>query len=272
MVFGEILNKMLKTEKNAVNRMYLNEIVIKWKKIESKMEESDEPIPALVEALNDFMHVLQNPKFKYDAKTNSGFKSNIELYSTSYIDDMIEMLLKKRGILNKKGVFWGYTKFTTNLKFDHKSIFGEIKDLGLQLGSSPKFLQLVQNVDLQYRLSGTRKFIKHQISLPVLVFSIVRNISEDNFIRLNYHAESAKETYPDAKFLIIVETIDKGYTPDVSNSFVDALFILRKQHKTQKTHLISAEVIELLDSKIREYTDVNHRKEIDMIKAKGILE
>ena len=70
MFYNEILSKMLKEEKNPVNKMYLHEIYIKWNKISKAIEASNGSNEEIVEMLNVFRDSITNSKYKFN-KLNS---------------------------------------------------------------------------------------------------------------------------------------------------------------------------------------------------------
>ncbi len=273
MFFNDILNKNLKSEKNPINRMYLNTITIKWKKVDKAADDLAQRTGGMrefVEALNDFSLELQNPKYRFDRSTKSGFKSNHEIFSVAYLDDLLTLLLNRHPMLQDGGIRWGYQRFCMNLRFYQKNLFSD-KNPDMQFPESPKFLMLSQQLDLQFRLKGRRNFNKYQITTPILLFHTFRNFMEEHFIRVDYYSRLAKVSYDRCKSIVIAETIDENFYPELEDSNIDNIFLLRGQSRNGQTKSFSLEIVKLLDEKIEEYLAEGDQDKKQIIKS-GVIE
>ncbi len=273
MFFNDILNKQLKSEKNPINRMYLNTIMIKWKKVDKAAEELADRKATMgdfVEALNEFSIELLNPKYRFDRNTKSGFKSNHEIFSVAYLDDLLTLLISRHPILEGGGIRWGYQRFCMNLRFYQKNLFTD-KNPDMQFRESPRFMLLGQQLDLQFRPKGVRNFNKYQITMPILLFHSFRNFMEDHFIRADYYSRLAKLSYDRCKSIVIAETIDEGFYPELEESNIDNIFLLRGQSKNGQTKAFSLDIVRTLDEKIEEYINEGQQDKKQIIKS-GIIE
>ncbi|MCD4828659.1 MAG: hypothetical protein K8R90_04410 [Candidatus Cloacimonetes bacterium] len=244
----------MKGEKNAINRMYLNQINIKWRKVEQAAGDfraSADKLDALIDALDEFAHDLQNPKYRQSAKDKGGFCSDAELFSGSYIDDLLQVLVGQYK-LPQSGVHWGYQVYSTGFEFAQKRLLLDNRQPFIQSGESPRLLMLGQQIDLQFRLAGRRNFTKYQINLPILVFHTFHSFDENDFIRVNHYAHLAKQIFAMSKTLVVTETLAGSYYPDIGGSSVDGVFVLRKADKKSQQHGLSTEVVKRLDRKIRD--------------------
>jgi hypothetical protein len=256
MVFTDLLQKMLKVEKHPVNRMYLNEILMKWRKVERAAEEFQkgaEPLENYLSALSEYTRDLQNAKYRVNKQSKTGFKSNSEIFALTYIDDLLTLFINKYEICRQPGVTWGYQRFSGNIRFYQKCLFLNRKQPDLEIEESPKFLQLTQQIDLQYRLAGKRTFSKHTLTVPIIVFHTYRTFLEEQFIRVEYYAKLARETFGKVKNVVVTESIEPNFFPDLDRSCVDAIFVLRKQAREEPLNDIAPDVVRLLEIKIREY-------------------
>jgi len=254
MYFTDILQRTMKAEKNAINRMYLNEINIKWRKVEQAAEDfakNGGKLDALIEALDEFAHGIQNPKYKLSNKNKAGFRPNAELFCASYIDDLLNILMGQYRF-TQSGVRWGYQKFSTHFKFYQKRLLLDDRQPTIESSESPKFLMLGQQIDLQYRLAGRRNFTKYQLNLPILVFHTFGSFGEDDFIRTEYYARLAKQTFELGKTIVITETLNPGFYPEIGDSDIDAVYVLRKVDKKTQQNGLAPDVIRQLDRRIRE--------------------
>lgn len=250
MYYGDLLENLLKEEKNPVNRMYLNEIKIKWINFEKEAENKDNSNEIILKALNNFLNTLNNKKFKYVLSSDKGFKPDSELFTPHFIDDLISIFMLKKNILNHLGIIWGKQSFTTGLQFNPIS-FRDLQDSpNYEYGESPEFLMLVQQIDFQFKIVGKHRFNKYLLNFPLVVFLTFQNLTQDELIKTEYYANMAKRTFPKAKIVIVTETLDKSVTPDVRSLPIDSIFVLRKQFKDAELNPISIDVINALEKKI----------------------
>ena len=254
MYFTDILQRAMKGEKNAINRMYLNEINIKWRKVEQAAEDirkNGGKLDALIGAFDEFVHDLQNPKYHQSAKNKGGFRSNADIFSSVWIDDLMNVLMDQFQF-KQSGVKWGYQRYSTHFKFYQKRLLLDDRQPTIESSESPKFLMLGQQIDLQFRLAGRRNFTKYELNLPILVLHTFSSFGEEDFIRSDYYARLAKQTFEMGKTLVVCESLQNGFYPDVSDSDIDAVFVLRKHDKKTQQSGLSVEVVRHLDRRIRD--------------------
>lgn len=260
MFYADLLEALLQKEPNAVNKMYLNELKLKWKNFEKVLNDKETSKEMLVKELNVFLKNLNNRKYKFTEISKKGFKPKSELFSPRYLDDLISYFLTKKNIMNNLGIQWGRQKFSTGLYYNPISFGAMEKSLNYEVEDSPDFLALIQEIDFQFRITGKRRFNKHQLHLPLLVFHTFVNLGHDDLIRSEYYANMAKATFTKAKTIIVTETLDKELTPDVRSLPIEAVFVLRKQYYGEELKPISVDVVkeisELIDSLLARRDDV----------------
>jgi len=250
MYYGDLLEDLLKNEKSPVNRMYLNEIKIKWLNFEKETQNKDCPNEALLQALNKFIKTIHNKKFKYVAASSKGFKPDSKLFSPDYVDDLVSFFMGKKKILTHSGISWGKQSFTTDLQLNPISFRALQDSPSYEFGESPEFLMLVQEIDFQYKIKGKHRFKKHLLRFPLIVFRTFQNLTQDNLIKTEYYANMAIKTFPKAKFVILTETLDQSVTPDIRSLPFDSIFVLRKQFNEGELNPISLDVVNALENKI----------------------
>ncbi len=250
MFYAELLEELLKEEKSPINRMYLNELKLKWKKFEAVLEVDDVTTEVLVKELNRFLKNLNNKKYKYVEYNKKGFKPDSKVFSPYYLDDLISIYLSKRSILKNLGIKWGRQPFSTGLIFNPISFGSMETSPNFEIDDSPYFLSLIQEIDFQFRISGKRRFNKFLVKLPLLVFHTFTNLDLNDLIRSEYYCNMAKATFNKVKTIIVTETLDKELTPDVRSLPIDAVFVLRKQFNEEELQPISVDVVEKLSEMI----------------------
>ena len=270
MFYKDVLAKLLESEKNPVNSMYLHEVSIKWKNFEKSAKESDDSNQALVKALNNFISAVSKRKYKYKSETGNGFKEDSPLFSSCYLNDLVSVLIHRRQIMTHNGIKWGIQAFNTNLKFNPKNLCSLEKDLKFDQSLSPEFLQLTQELDSQFRVIGKRTFHKYKSILPLIVFHTFRNLTEEDFIRTEYYANMAKSTFEKSKTIIITEMLDEDFIPVLRSSKVGCICVLRKQFKTDKPNEISVDAVNALEEKVKELL-IEQREIGDDFKKTGII-
>jgi hypothetical protein len=256
MYYRNELQRLLKEEKNIVNRMYLNEISLQLRKLEKELirsPEEEDYFISVAEALTNFTEQLNNNKYQYNRTTKNGFRKTSPILSPIYINDLLNSLFARQTILRNKGVVWGKQPFSMNLEFNPYNLSIMEKNMQFDYKDSPIFLQLTQKIDFQFRVSGKRTFEKYGVTLPLLIFHTFKHLYEEDLIRIEHYADKAKQSLNKARTIIVCEAIDPSIVPDVKCSFIDIVYILRKQKIGSKVNRISSEVIKAVYDKINEY-------------------
>lgn len=86
-------------------------------------------------------------------------------------------------------------------------------------------------------------------------------------------AEKIKKGNPFAKYFIVTEAYDVAYIVDISSSYIDNVYVLRKgrREKNNEENPISSEVIKALYNDISEYLSQNWRSNQENIEQFGKL-
>lgn len=256
MYYRNEIQRLLKDEKNIVNRMYLNEILLQVRKLEhafSKSPEEEDYFFMMSETLSHFSQQLENPKYQYNRNTKNGFRKNSVVLSALYLEDFLDALFAKQKILKSKGVVWGRQSFSMNLIFNPYNLSIMEKDLCFDYKQSPQFLQLTQKLDFQFRITGKKVFQKFEVTFPLLIFFAFKNLYEEDLIKIEHYADKAKKSLSKSRIMIICEAIDPAILPEIKCSYIDNFFVLRKQKIGTKHNLISADVLKTIYVKINEY-------------------
>lgn len=250
MYYGDIITELMATERNPVNKMYLNEIRIKWKNVEKAATDKDQSNELLVKALNNFTKQLKNKKYAFVKSTEKGFKQDSSLFKPLYLDDLISVFLNRRSILQHQGIKWGKQRFTANLGINPICICSMQDEPNFITDESPEFLMLTQEIDFQFRITGKRRFDKHQLHFPLLVFRTYQVLKLNDLIRAEYYANMAKKTFAKACIILVTEMVEESLIPDIKTLPIDTVFVLRKQAAGEALEPISIDVVNALEEKI----------------------
>jgi hypothetical protein len=272
MYYRNELQRILKDEKNIVNRMYMNEISLQLRKLEkslAKSPEEEDYFPVVAATTTNFTKHLENPKYQYNRNTKNGFRKNSVILSALYLDDLINSLFANQKILSNKGVVWGRQSFSMNLTFNPYNLSIMEKDLCFDYKQSPTLLQLTQKIDFQFRVSGRKTYQKFEITFPLLIFHTCKNLYDEDLIKIEHYANKAHGSLNKSRTFVICESIDPNVLPEVKCSYIDTLFILRKQ-KVGGNNEISAEVLRAIYDKINEYLYLGE-SEIELFERTGYI-
>lgn len=254
MFYNEILSKMLKEEKNPVNKMYLHEINIKWAKISKAIEVSNGSNKEIVEMLNIFRKAVTNKKYRFNKLNSKGFTEESPIFSVSYLRDLASVIMKRQEISGHTGIFWGCGNFNMNYVFSPTSFNTLEKNLRFEQSISPEVLLLGQKIDLNYRVSGKRNFEKHSSILPLIVFHTFKSLGNKNMLYLNHLAGLSKNAFSKSRTIVLTEKLEKGFIPDLASTNIDHVCVLTKE----KDNKISVEVVDELEKLINDVLVEEH--------------
>lgn len=252
MLYIEILSKMLKEEKNPVNKMYLHEINIKWAKISKAIEESNGSNKEIVEMLNVFRKAITNKKYKFNKLNSKGFTEESPIFSVNYLHDLVSIIMKRQSIIDHPGIFWGCGNFNMNYIFSPTSFNTLEKDLRFEQSISPEVLFLGQKVDLHYRVTGKRKFKKNISVLPLIVFYTFKTLRNENMLYLNHLAGLSKNAFSKSRAIMLTEKLEKDFIPDLTSTNLDHVCVLTKENDNKISVEVMDELEKLIDDILKE--------------------
>lgn len=275
MIYGNDLKKLIKEEKNIINRMYLNEILLQYRKLEEvfnqEADDYDSYYDSLAAAMTSFTDYLESKRYNYNRTSKIGLKKSSPVLSSSYLDDLLSTIVKRQSILTNKGVEWGKQPFSMDLMFAPESFCAMEKDPNFCCKDSPYFNQISQKIDLQVRATGRKKLSKITVTLPLLIFIVHKKLHSEDMIRIEYYARKAKETFSKSKLIVICETLDVNFSEESLDPSIDVIFILRKRKAMRRNGTIHADVIKALSERINSYL-YEQTDEENNYKDTGIIE
>lgn len=69
--------------------------------------------------------------------------------------------------------------------------------------------------------------------VPVVVFEVKTNIDINKLNGLDFSAERLKRTFPTARYFLVTETIDFSLNDNYAAGYIDEIYVLRKQVRSQ---------------------------------------
>jgi len=252
MFFTKKIYEIEKRESNPVNKMYLHELMLKLKSFEKLQEEEfgEDKYKRISEILNQFIMALSNRKYRYNSQSNNGFRKDSHIFSSIYLDDIIYLLLKKEKILKNPGIIFDKRPFDFNIRFNPDNLMDIYKENMLRFEKNIPMLQISQEIEIQYRVSGKRKYFKNNVTLPIMIFVSNKNLTRTLFNNAVITAKRAKQCFAKSKLIIVCETLDHGFYPSLKDTDIDSIFILRKQFSSMSSKPIDPEILKQLDERI----------------------
>jgi hypothetical protein len=253
MFYGEMLEELMnKKNANPVNKMYLHEIMIKWNNFAKLAEREDKPAnDELSAALEEFIAAVSNRKYRYKPSSKNGFTQNSPIFSALYLADLITIFIQRTGFLQNRGVNWGFQKFSKNIRFAPATLNDMHKEPGFTFEDSDSVLQVAQNLDFRIRPTGRRNLNKYQLTFPLVTFHLFRNLTSEDLKKSKQYAREAKQTFERSKSIVVCETVDENFIPEIKDCDIDMIFVLRKQFKRKKINKIDPGVLYKMESIIK---------------------
>ena len=233
MIYGDRLRQCLKTEQNPINKMYLNDLLINWEKVEVEIAKtSEQPILTLVSALSVYTKYLTISKFKYNTTKKCGFIDDHDVFKPFYIHDVVELLLKEAGICeDQKGLKIKGRPFCTGFSLQHNSYEVQSQKPYLELTySDSRPLTVGLEFDFNYRLADKKVFNKTKIFIPLIIFFIEKHYNEKHFDEIAQIKKEMIILNPNTELICLTESVDKKLIRNY-NSIKDNLYVLRCNFK-----------------------------------------
>jgi len=228
MIYGDKLKHALKNEKNPINKMYLNELLINWKKVETSLEDTtDSPISTLVSAITTYTKFLSTNKFIYNDQKKCGFHDDHDVFKAHYLFDMLDRILADVGIKDtQRGLIVRNRAFNTGFVLEQGTFPVQSQKAKLDFQSSNKCYYVGLEFDMQFRLANRKFFNKGKIFIPLIIFYIEKCYNEDSFNEINQLKKDMVCLNPHALLFCLTETVDKKFI-HLYSGIEDCLYVLR---------------------------------------------
>ena len=254
MLYLDKITECLRTELNPINKMYLNELLLNWKKVESTFDQdSESPITMIVNTVSEFTQYLAQPRFIWSEKKNSGFMSDHAIYQSHYLVDIIEKLLYASGIeQNSDCLKISIKPFTSAIKLENDIYRNQSNRPVLNSIQSASNLSVTLEFDAQYRLIGKRNFVKLDLCIPLMVFYIDKYYNEKSFIEIKKLQNDIKTLNSNALLFCITESVDRSYLRSYEE-IKDMLYVVRANFKNSGFNHLQPQVFLKIFAKITNF-------------------
>jgi hypothetical protein len=281
MIYGDKLRQCLKTEQNPINKMYLNDLLINWEKVEASIEETkDSPITTMVSAISGYTKYLTTPKFKYNVNKKCGFIDDHDVFKIYYLYDIVERLLFEAGIRETiKGLKIKHRPFCKGFQLQYNSFDVHTQKPYLEMSySGSKYLSVGLEFDYQYRLVDRKVFNKTKIFVPLIIFFIEKHFNEKHFDEIEQLKKDMLILNPTTKLFCITESVDRKLLRNYSE-IEEHLFVARCNFKGEPYNDLQPQVFLSLFTKLYNYAHkdldafakVVPSGNIDLINKSGLI-
>ena len=256
MLYKEKLVQCLKNENNAINKMYLNELLINWKKVETSIEESKEsPIWALVSAISTFTKYLTLAKFKYNPTKKCGFTEDHDVFQGHYLYDIVEAILNSIGVKNEEhGLKINNKPFNSGFRLERASYKKLAEKPKFEFFSSGKHLHVGLEFDLNYKLTSKKHYNRVKILVPIIVFYIDKYFSERSFEEIKQLKKESVAINSNALLICVTESVDRKLL-HLYTEFTKHLYILRANFKDEGYNDLQPGVCMNLQHKLQNFVN-----------------
>jgi len=266
---GDTITELLETDKDALRKMYLNEITLQYRKWKTANLEitsnSHEDLKKKINLYSDYREFLFTKKFREE----NTFLKQRKLFETAF-SEFLYYVMKDLKIIDEMDLHFGRADVPLNLKFEYEKL-ENIKKENLLILSNQKMRMVVgKNLQIKYRVQGRKTYAERDMMLPIIITETAM-VLDDWFVLSNQNqVRKVKSLFPKCLSFIICEVVNHDFHVDVSSSNIDGIYILQQQTTRMKRRRISCEVLESFLHKIQ--THLYQQRE-DILKKirKGVL-
>ena len=254
MLYKEKLTQSLKAEQNAINKMYLNELLLHWKKVEATIEgDKENPLETMVSAISAYTKNLTVAKFKYSNQKKCGFHDDHDVFKPYYLYDIVDTLLNVAGVKESKfGIHVKNKAFNTGVFLETSTYENLTQKPKLELFSSGKYYNVGVEMDFNYKLVGKKYYNKSKIYIPLIVFFIEKYYTEKHFEEIKKLKSEATALNPNAMLFCLTESVDKKFIQKYAE-IESQLYVLRANFKGDTYNDIQPQVVLSLYDKIKNF-------------------
>lgn len=254
MYYTKILTDLTRQEKSPVNKMYLSEISLKWKVFRQIADDPKSTNESLSESLTGFLAALHNRKFLHSKTRNSGFYSTSAVFSSNYLYDLTDSLIRRQVISSQKGMIWDFQELNYAPRLSTQNASELAKQPMIEYQKTPRVLSLALSLDFQYRITERRNFNKSSFKIPLLLFFGYKKLKSGDLFMLDHYVRIMREINGTAEIFVLCETLSENLEKEIEKLAIK-VFVMQTIKKNRKEE-ISLEMVNKLESAIKEALNV----------------
>ncbi len=266
---GETIYELLEQEKNARKTMYLNEIIIQYKKWKNEnlkiIGNDEEELRKRIRLYSDYRSFLFSKKFREE----STFLKNRKLFETA-LSEFIYYIVKDLKIFEDKNNYLGRAEIPLNFKFEYENLKNLKNENILNMFSQKMRLVIGRKLEIKYRIQGRRSYFSETIIFPFIVVTTAMVLDEWFIHNVQNQVRRFKGIFPQSLFIIICEVISYDFKMDLNILSLDGIYILQQQTTKMRRKEISFDVVSAFLEKIHKYF-LQEKEDLILKIQKGIL-
>lgn len=266
---GDTITELLETDKDALRKMYLNEITIQYKKWKTANLEitsnAHEDLKKKIKLYSDYREFLFSKKFREE----NTFLKQRKLFETAFSEFMY-YVLKDLKIIEDMDLHFGRAEVPLNLKFEYVKLENIKKEKLVQFSTQKMRMVVGKNIQIKYRIVGRKSYLEFEMMLPIIITETAMVLDDWFVLSYQNQVRRVKSLFPKCLGFIVCEVVNNDFSFDVSSSNIEGIYILQQQTTRMKRRNISCEVLEAFLHKIQ--THLYQQRE-DILKKirKGVL-
>jgi len=247
---GDTIYELLEQEKDARKTMYLNEIVIQYKKWKNEnlkiIGNGEEELKKKIKLYSDYRSFLFSRKFREE----STFLKNRKLFETA-LSEFIYYIVKDLDIFEDKNNYLGRAEIPMNFRFECENIKNIKNEKILNMFSQKMRLVIGRKLEIKYRMQGRKSYFSETTTFPFIVIPTAM-------------------VFPLSLFIIICEVVNGDLKIDLNTLQLDGIYVLQQQTTKMKRQGISFDVLSAFLEKIQKFLS-QYKEEFLLKIKKGIL-
>ncbi len=266
---GDTITELLETDKDALRKMYLNEITIQYKKWKAANLEitsnSHEDLKKKVYLYSEYRNFLFTKKFREE----NTFLRQRKLFET-VLSEFLYYVMKDLKIIEEMDLHFGRADIPLNLKFEYNKLENIKKEKLLSFSYQKMRMVVGKNLQVKYRIEGRKSYVEFDMMFPIIIAESAMVLDDWFVLSYQNQVRRVKSLFPKCLNFIICEVVHHDFQVDVSSSNIDGIYILQQQTTRMKRRNISCEVLEAFLHKIQTHLYQQREDILKKIK-KGVL-
>ena len=266
---GDTIYELLDQEKDARKTMYLNEIVIQYKKWKNEnlkiIGNGEEELRKKIKLYSDYRSFLFSRKFREE----STFLRNRKLFETA-LSEFIYYIVKDLDIFEDKNIYLGRAEIPMNFRFEFEDIKNIKNEKILNMFSQKMRLVIGRKLDIKYRIQGRKSYFSETTTFPFIVIPTAMVLDEWYIHNIQNQARHFKAIFPLSLFIMICEVVNGDLKIDLNTLQLDGIYVLQQQTTKMKRQGISFDVLSAFLEKIQKFLS-QYKEEFLLKIKKGIL-
>ncbi|RLC46784.1 MAG: hypothetical protein DRH57_05370 [Candidatus Cloacimonadota bacterium] len=273
-VHGSIIEDLLNKTKEGKIRLYLNEINIQYKKWNrgnlAIKNNSKDDIKQKVDLYNEYYKTIFNEKYIRKNKHNrDGFSMNHPIFKT-VLTEFCYYVFKDITFIKNGSLILGYRNPLVKISIEYNQVIGIGQEKILHFIYTDENLLIGTNYELQYKAEENMVWCKEKIFVPVVIIAPYQVLTNNILSQSIVVTKEIKNLFPNCLYIIVCETSNNDFKPNLNFASIDNIFVLRKQVGDIATNPVYTDIVWKMYQVVSDFLTCEKENYKSMI-TKGIL-